>query len=152
MSIFKTGYFVLLPKELTEELSEYVYKYLNTLITIDTSGTNIPLDDNFDAEQINLTNETNLNFHISVYLPSEYSNRNIDVIFLIEIQQLHAFLEEYISTHPSQLQFINDELVLNKNIKPDVPNYSVGLAYEGILRNLDQYSCINLYDFNTNLL
>src|SRR5581483_8985519 len=152
MSIFKTGYFIILPKELRKELNIYFYNYLDSLVILNTSVEIDMLIVEFgdDNTSFNLNNDSKLYFDIQIYLPPEYGS-NIIFKFNIEFQQLYTFIETYINN--ITLDFIATNFVFDKNLTADKYDYKIKRIYEnGQLRNLDENNCIDLYQNLENSL
>jgi len=152
MSIFKTGYFIILPKELRKELNIYFYNYLDSLVILNTSVEIDMLIVEFgdDNTSFNLNNDSKLYFDIQIYLPPEYGS-NIIFKFSIEFQQLYTFIETYINN--ITLDFIATNFVFDKNLTADKYDYKIKRIYEnGQLRNLDENNCIDLYQNLENSL
>lgn len=151
MSVFREGYISILPRELRDELAEYLFDYLNSLVTLNTHHMYMIFEEEIGSNKdvFEFNNESQLTFQISINLPPEYSTTPLNFKFVAELQQLNTFIKEYISTHA--FHFV-EELKLGGNLTPDSGNYNVESASHGILTNLDENSCINLYDYTSNLI
>src|SRR5581483_9482461 len=131
-------------KELREELSKYIYKYMENLITLDTHMT-IELLDTLgeEAHYFNLTNGTIIDFEISIHLPAGYSNSDLNFYFRVEFGQIQTFIDKYINT-ASRPQFIDVKFIINRNLIPDTDDINIKQILDyGVLKNLEKDSCIN---------
>ena len=96
-----------------------------------------------DKNTFELKNETELSFVILINLPAEYSGSPLTLQFHVEFQQLHAFLEEYMAGRTRR--YITGSTLLNRKLQPNSTSQLVIAARDGILRNLHDRNCINLY-------
>lgn len=154
MSIFIKGYFKVLPRELRDELFEYVFESLSSVITLDASNTREWLDQELSEDNISfeLTKGTTLFFRVIIDLPEEYANEDANFPFQVQFQQLQEFLD-FLGIYSADYKFISkNKLKINKSVISDANGESIGLARAGLLKNKEERNCINLEHNGSNYL
>jgi len=147
MSIFKTGYFVLLPKELIEDLSEYALETFSSFIILETTKTRDLLATDLHDDNITYDVEKNtyLLFNILIEISEDYANDDPTFPFEINLQQLQVFLD-YSKSFYSAYEFITrKQLIIPAKLIPNIDEEFIKLAKVGVLKNLEENNCINLH-------
>lgn len=154
MSLFKDGYFTILPKELRKELTKYVFEMSLELITLETLKTSYMFKERIkDDNEFYLENITLLDFNIVIELPEVYADENPTFVFQMEFQQLQEFIKFFRDNYASLFEFI-DKNTLNiiEKVVPNKNSEEVKLAQVGLIKNIEEGNCINLEHKGSNYL